>query len=307
MPCTNPVHGFHKRGGGFTMHRNESVGFKMHLPCNFCIGCRIDKQNNWSLRQHHEHKMYTQRGQPSSFVHLTYSDEHLPADSGLDKIHVEKFLHAVRDKVGYKQKIRFFAAGEYGDQNNTCRPHYHINLFGIDFTDKVMHKKSDKGNHLFTSETLENLWGRGFALTSEITHASIRYAAKYVLKSRKQMYKTDAVHPRYLRIMGDQTIQVPYEFQKQSLGLGKDFCLKYMTDLFPSGFAIVDGKKVGVPQYYKTLCEKHRPDLYEKYQKDHPYEIETIFGQDARNNYRTRFNNEKHKRNEFQKQYGVSP
>jgi hypothetical protein len=45
----------------------------------------------------------------------------------------------------------------------TRRPHYHALIFGYDFPDRILLKKSKSGD-LFTSELLTSVWGLGHAL-----------------------------------------------------------------------------------------------------------------------------------------------
>lgn len=74
------------------------------------------------------------------FVTLTYSDSNvvyapIPNQNGeviyevqtLVKKDVQDFIKRVRK--GIKEKIKYFAVGEYG--NKTWRPHYHLLIFGI--------------------------------------------------------------------------------------------------------------------------------------------------------------------------------
>ena len=53
-------------------------GFKafqdLEVPCGKCIGCRIAKRKEWSLRMLHELTYHPQ----SSFITLTYDDYNLP-------------------------------------------------------------------------------------------------------------------------------------------------------------------------------------------------------------------------------------
>ena len=102
-------------------------GFKafqdLAVPCGKCIGCRIAKRKEWSLRMLHELTYHPQ----SSFITLTYDDYHLPSDNSLKKRHLQLFIKRLRKNLG-ERRIKYFACGEYGGQ--TMRPHYHAILFG---------------------------------------------------------------------------------------------------------------------------------------------------------------------------------
>lgn len=95
----------------------------MAFPCGQCLPCRINKAREWTHRMMLEQRVSDE----SSFVTLTYSDEHLPEPADLIKSHLQNYLKRLR-KAAY-EKLRYFAVGEYGDR--TGRPHYHIALFGL--------------------------------------------------------------------------------------------------------------------------------------------------------------------------------
>ena len=99
----------------------------LEVPCGKCIGCRIAKRKEWSLRMLHELTYHPQ----SSFVTLTYDDYHLPPCCSLKKRHLQLFLKRLRKNLG-ERRIKYFACGEYGGQ--TMRPHYHAILFGSGLT-----------------------------------------------------------------------------------------------------------------------------------------------------------------------------
>lgn len=100
----------------------------------------------------------------SCFVTLTFDDEHLPANGGLDKRPLQLFLKRLRDK--FKPiKIRYFAVGEYGDQ--TWRPHYHAILFGVSPMEHLV---------------IQSCWSFGFIQVGTAESASMQYITGYVLK-----------------------------------------------------------------------------------------------------------------------------
>lgn len=47
-------------------------------------------------------------------------------------------------RFGKKFRIKYFAAGEYG--GNTARPHYHLLIYGYDFSDSLIPYSSSKSS-----------------------------------------------------------------------------------------------------------------------------------------------------------------
>ena len=156
-------------------------------------------------------------------------------------------------------KIRFFCCGEYGPKLG--RPHYHLILFGIDFDDKILFKKSKSGN-LYTSKVLSDCWGKGYVTTGAVTLQSAGYVARYCLKKiNGQM--ADA---HYLKIDSDtgECFKLKPEFATMSRrpGIASDWFKKYSGDVYPKDFVTVGGKKYRPPKYYDKLFEDMNPDEY---------------------------------------------
>lgn len=209
------------------------------LPCNGCIGCRLDRIEQWSVRCSHEAKMH----EYNSFITLTYTDEALPEDYGLDPREIQLFLKRLRKDLNCK--IRFFLCGEYAPE--TLRPHYHGLIFGYAFPDRKLWSKND-GNPTFTSDQLERAWPHGRCIIGDLTPQSARYVAGYSMKKiggDRAAAHYSRQHPR-----SGQTYQVHPEFQRQSLGIGRTWYDKFKGDAFPSDFLVVDGKQTLVPRYY---------------------------------------------------------
>ena len=135
MPCFGPLVAYYaaevsesgKRRLVFDKRHSHS-GVKIQLPCGQCIGCRLERSRQWAIRCMHEKSLYSL----SSFLTLTYDDDHLPPNGTLVKRDFQLFMKRLRWEMG--DGIRFFACGEYGDGN--LRPHYHALLFNVDFPDK---------------------------------------------------------------------------------------------------------------------------------------------------------------------------
>lgn len=98
------------------------------FACRQCLPCRIRLRREWMFRILMEAKTHAH----TSFLTLTYDDDHLPADRSLSPEVLTKFLK----RLGYYRKgdpYRYFAIGEYGPL--TFRPHYHAALFGVPVSD----------------------------------------------------------------------------------------------------------------------------------------------------------------------------
>ena len=105
----------------------------------------------------------------SAFITLTYNEQTVPRhpvhhNMTLSKRDMQLFLMRLRKNTP-KAKIRYFLCGEYG--SGTGRPHYHLILFGLHFTQTA---------------PLLKAWNQGFVSSSEINTQRARYVAKYTTK-----------------------------------------------------------------------------------------------------------------------------
>lgn len=223
----------------------------IHVPCGQCIGCRMDRVSQWGLRCMHESQMHER----SSFLTLTFSDDHLPEDYSVRVRDLQLFNKRLRKLMG---PFRFFGCGEYGDE--TLRPHYHVLVFGHDFyQDRKLIKETDFGP-LYTSELASRAWPFGNIWIGSVTYKSASYVAGYVVKK----IGGDQAATHYLRAHPNGTIhQVQPEFATQSRrpGIGSTWFDRFKSDAFPSDFLVVDGQQVPVPGYYanKLTEEEFKP------------------------------------------------
>jgi len=226
----------------------------MRLSCGQCAWCRWVKTGQWAIRCTHEAEQYKQ----NCFIDLTYRPADLPKNASLVKKDAQEFIKNIRNQNRGKT-IRYFLAGEYGTataKNNwVARPHYHILLFGHDFTDKKRHKKSQLGHTLYRSAMLEKAWTKGYSDVGELNVDTARYAAGYIRK----------------KINGDRAAEhygerIP-EFAIMSLkpGLGFDWYEKNKQWLFKPNEDLIRhaGKSYSVPRYYEKLYEAENPEGYE--------------------------------------------
>lgn len=111
----------------------------------------------------------------SCFVTLTYANEFEPAGRNLRPADLSLWLKRIRKEIE-PRRIRYFAVGEYGEEN--LRPHYHLSLFGVSgFTP---HMRVD-GPTTF-AECVDRQWARGFVQVAEFSEKTAQYVSGYVVK-----------------------------------------------------------------------------------------------------------------------------
>lgn len=156
-------------------------------------------------------------------------------------------------------KIRFYMSGEFGDRNG--RPHFHAILFNVEFTDKIYLKKNASGAKLYTSATLEKLWGKGFTSIGDVTFQSAAYVARYVMKKVTGKGKTDAnaeTDPE----TGEIKLKQPLCQMSRKPGIGRPWIEKFKTDVYPHGKQVVNGLEVRPPKFYDKYYKTKNPKLY---------------------------------------------
>lgn len=255
MPCYNPLRAWRKARldsetgkRGITFNRSQGlVDMELSIPCGKCLGCRIRKVIDWSLRCVHESSMYDE----NCFITLTYDDKNCPLDGSLNKKHFQDFMKRLR-KYAHPQKVRFFMCGEYGSELG--RPHYHAILFNFDFKDKKKFKYSNK-SVLYTSEKLSELWPYGFSTVGEANYTTAAYCARY----------------SYKKIFGEKADshyagrEPEYCLMSLKPGLGKEYCIKYYDELKRNDSIVMNGREYPLPRYYLSLfSEIEQEDLKRK-------------------------------------------
>lgn len=253
-------------GGKPVFERPAGAHKQVRLPCGGCIGCRIDKSRDWQVRMVHELHCHD----VAQFVTLTYRDECLPLDNGLDHSHWQKFIRSLRKRT--KLKLRFFVAGEYGKR--TSRPHYHAMIYGLPLDDLVFHRMS-KGHKVFRSPFLERVWDRGQVFVGEtVTSESCGYVASYLLKDGNRNPREDYFfeNPQ----TGERVFRkAPYVQMSRKPGLGHDWLRRFVGDVFPRDRVIRQVRRkgggqekveAGTPVYYRRLLRRWNPELWERVQ-----------------------------------------
>lgn len=205
------------------------------------------------------------------FLTLTYDQAGLPSTGSLAVEHWQLFAKAFRNKLG---KFRFFHCGEYGDENG--RPHYHAAIFGHDFTaDRKAYRLSKAGHQIYTSETLDKLWGRGNCYIGNLTFQSAAYVARYIMK--KQL--GEAAWKRYGTTIesfeGEAgtwhqrfhfTLKPEYTTMSRKPGIGTKWIEQFHNEVYGQGRdeVLCNGHLVNPPKFYDTWFENYNPAGYRK-------------------------------------------
>lgn len=262
------------------------------LPCGKCTGCRLERSRQTAVRLVHEAQLH----ELTSFVTLTYRDDQLPcgpaqmrglfapdAAQVTDEPQYNRYTrtraahahenHAsllksdlrgftlrlysdVRRRSG--KGVRYYACGEYGDL--THRPHYHIAIFGEDFSDDRVKWKHSNGNQLWRSSRLARLWPHGDADIGALTFESAAYIARYIMKKVNGTKAED--HYRRIDREGNPYWLTPeFNVMSRRPGIAKAWFDEFHTDVYPSDQVISRGHPAKPPRYYDILLDRINPYL----------------------------------------------
>jgi hypothetical protein len=302
MACYKPLHGFKAENGGFTGDKARSpTGIPMSVPCGQCIGCRLDRSRQWATRMVHELKYHTE----ACFITLTYAPEHLPNFGNLHVQDFQKFMKDLRYHFSYvaenpetgKPKryyrpIRYFHCGEYGEKCLNCgenklnckcghysatlgRPHFHAIIYGVEFYDLELLKKTKSGEFIYKSQTLTDIWGKGHASVGNVTFESCAYVARYVTK-KITGEQADGHYMEPITI-DEETGEVldglwrnpEYTTMSRRPGIGHRITdQRAFQDIFPHDRVVLRRQGYSSvskpPRYYDKLLEKTDPEMYEQ-------------------------------------------
>lgn len=248
MPCYHPISGYITKGTtkSFSIHqpRTGLPFFAQTIPCNQCIGCRLERSRQWAMRCMHESQLHKE----SCFVTLTYNNENLPRSGSLDKRDFQLFIKRLRASLK-KKRIRYYHCGEYGE--TLGRPHYHACIFGYNPEDLQLIKENS-GVRLYHSSSLEKLWGLGYVTVGNVTFESAAYVARYITKKITGAKAESHYQGR----------TPEYTTMSRRPGIGKPWLEQYQNDIYPKDFVTIREKKVKPPKYYDKLYEHRDPQGY---------------------------------------------
>lgn len=221
----------------------------MRVPCGQCRFCRINRAYQWSNRLMLEMLNYKRQGKDINcwFLTLTYRPEDIPIieeyeycgntyktpknkwvdrygeheelQGHLEPRDLELFWKRLRKNLKLTD-FKYFACGEYGPTRSK-RPHYHAIVMGLPIHDlKAITGKQD----LYHSNYIEETWKKGYVSIRPVTIESCNYVTGYILKKQNG---SEAYLDSYVK-----TGKYIKEFQRQSMGLGKEFYVRNRDSIF---------------------------------------------------------------------------
>lgn len=247
MPCYHPIPAWRSRyinkNGKRELVFNRTEGFndkQIFIPCSKCIGCKMERALQMTIRCQHEALMYDD----NTFITLTYSNDHPEKLWSLNKRDFQLFMKRLRKK--YKNKrISYYMCGEYGEDNE--RPHYHAILFNHIFDDEIIDGENK------TSETLKWLWTNedgipyGQHAIGDVTFESINYVASHMIKIITGQQAQEHYGSRIKE----------FSLSSRNPAIGKKYYDQYKTDLYNNDECVIrDGLIHKPPRYYDKKKEE---------------------------------------------------
>ena len=227
MSCYHPKHAMFRPGlrpnkkGEMTHGRPDIYPYSFHtepcvdpftgelleeftIPCGKCLGCFLDKSQQWACRVVMESLDYVD----NYFITLTYDEDHVPrnckskyfnrsqqrwidyaTDDWMDVKTLsledyQNFFKRLRIGLlryfGQDDPIRYFGCGEYG--STTLRPHYHLCVCNLKLQDLVPLGVNRIGQTLYSSDFLSNTWGNGHIAVAPLNFQTAAYTTRYCMK-----------------------------------------------------------------------------------------------------------------------------
>lgn len=264
MPCYKPWLRYRLANGELSSVERGDVVSTVTIPCGWCVGCRLEKAQEWAIRILHEVKLYGPHR--CCWPTLTYDAEHLPPGGSLVKEDPIRFIDAIRKRLrraGEVCDVRYFGSGEYGLK--LFRPHYHVCLMGFRPDDLREAPKSRRGSDQMVSDMLTEIWGKGRVTVGELNEKSAGYTARY---SMKKVYGKEAIE-YYARVdpeTGEVFHLLPeFAFMSTRPAIGKRWAERFESDFFvgSDGMVVVNGREVKAPRYYLRKWAERNPEAAE--------------------------------------------
>lgn len=249
MACFHPRTVYRPIDGGKLFFSEKPDCREISIPCRQCIGCRVDRSQEWAVRCMAEAQ--THGVERCFFATVTYDEDNNPV-SLVKRDHV-LLMKRLRKEFG---SVRFYMCGEYGDKSAALspfgfgRPHFHYLWFGIDIPDLKVWRDNERYRE-YTSPTIDQLWGKGRVILGFVTLESAQYVAGYIHK--KRLGKDSKEFYRRIDISSGELRDFVPEFGLMSRrpGIGDAWFRKFHADVFPrDGVILAGGRRVRPPRFY---------------------------------------------------------
>lgn len=227
---------------------NSKTGTYEQVECRKCNFCLANRRDDWAFRMNEEEKeSYT-----AHFITLTYDQEHVPRvwDENdkmylsLKKQHLYTFLKMMKQdqhrmELGDAWKIKYYAVGEYGSEEFTTRPHYHLITFNT---------------HPKTINRIQDglLWGKGIADISLVNGGAPAYCAKYII-DRKPFDENDPREKVFSTMSRGRTKGIGSRYLEKNGNWHRE-----PDEYYPDNFRmyrIENGFTKRLPRYYKKFLK----------------------------------------------------
>lgn len=210
--------------------------------CGKCLYCRKKR----ALELASKCVLHSSLYQQNCFLTLTYDEKKEGYHNEFEYQDIQKFKKRLRSYVSRRynsRRIEIFNVHEYGKNG---KKHWHLIVFNFDFADKTVLSKTAEVT-LFSSVTLERLWGFGFVSIGDVTTASAMYQSQYCEKDFK-----------------NGNVSSSKKSHSQHSGIGKPYFLKHYKQILTLGYVPVAGRKMPVPRSFQKIAHKHWCHFYEK-------------------------------------------
>lgn len=246
MQCIRPLQAGQNIEGRIIFRSKENIPglVPFEFECRKCLPCRLNIAREKAIRCVHE----AQTHEDNIFLTLTYNDESL-SSPWLQYEDFQLFMKRLRWSYP-ERKITYMVTGEYGDKEK--RPHWHAIVFNFKPEDEKYHYTSDRGDKVFTSQKVTELWQKGHIEYGSVTMDSAGYVARYAAK--KLTHGKDHEHKYH-----------PIHKTSSKRAIGRSWIEKHYKHTFENGFIVLDGVRMKIPRYYLDWAKKHKPEMYRHY------------------------------------------
>ncbi|UPW40895.1 replication initiator protein [Sigmofec virus UA08Rod_6219] len=159
------------------------------FKCGQCPECLREKASSWVVRCVHEARLHAHNMMCTlTYDQYIYDNHHNVIGERVSPLKVcvsdvQKFVKRLR-RAFPDRPFKYLITAEYGKR--THRAHYHCLFFGLWLDDCVPYKRSKRGNFIYKSKTLTDIWGHGICTVDcpHVDSAVTRYCTKYCAKER---------------------------------------------------------------------------------------------------------------------------